>query len=328
MSQCTIRLACYEDKRNIMRFLDKYWQSGHILARDCDMFSWQYGFGEQFSIVIGVDEDDVIQGVLGFVVYSTDGKQKPDICLALWKANPGHAFLGMRLLYFLKKNVSHRHIFCVGINLSTTRKIYEDFGFKIGKMRQWYRLGPQREYKIALVRDFQIPDVTERQINILRISGVDETNLWPNKIASTLPYKSAVYVKNRYLSHPIYHYELYLAKGDNQKELLLIMRRQEVFGKCVLRLVDLIGSVDLLPLCTKAIDGILREIGAEYVDIYEVGVSEKHMLSAGFRLVESSGNIVPNYFYPYLQKNVPIYYATDDDNVRIFRGDGDQDRPN
>ena len=40
--------------------------------------------------------------------------------------------------------------------------------------------------------------------------------------------------------------------------------------------------------------------------------------------------IIPNYFNPYLQKNIEIYFFVDSkkiDKVRLFKGDGDQDRP-
>ena len=57
------------------------------------------------------------------------------------------------------------------------------------------------------------------------------------------------------------------------------------------------------------------------------------MKSSGFKLINQNSNelIIPNYFNPYLQKNIQIYFFVDSkdiDKVILFKGDGDQDRPN
>ena len=41
--------------------------------------------------------------------------------------------------------------------------------------------------------------------------------------------------------------------------------------------------------------------------------------------------VIPNYFEPFVQKNIAINYFTDSqalENLRIYKADGDQDRPN
>jgi hypothetical protein len=52
--------------------------------------------------------------------------------------------------------------------------------------------------------------------------------------------------------------------------------------------------------------------------------------AAGFIPVNpSGGDIVPDHFEPFEQRNAPIRFAIKTDRpVVIFKGDGDQDRPN
>ena len=67
----------------------------------------------------------------------------------------------------------------------------------------------------------------------------------------------------------------------------------------------------------------------EYIDIYEVGIEDATLEEAGFiERKEEDSNIIPNYFEPFVQKNIEIYYMSNcKDKFRIFKGDGDQDRP-
>ena len=53
------------------------------------------------------------------------------------------------------------------------------------------------------------------------------------------------------------------------------------------------------------------------------------MNQAGFILrTPSDSNVIPNYFEPFDQSNVPIFYFTNTNGkIYFFKGDGDQDRP-
>lgn len=89
----------------------------------------------------------------------------------------------------------------------------------------------------------------------------------------TIPYKSCGYVSKRYLNHPAYVYYVYaLRKDEGKTESLFIFRIQECQGKRVLRFVDCIGKYDEIPFATAFIDGLMEEMDAEYVDMYEAGI--------------------------------------------------------
>ena len=67
----------------------------------------------------------------------------------------------------------------------------------------------------------------------------------------------------------------------------------------------------------------------EYVDFYCHGIPIETMKKLGFKLKdEYDSNIIPNYFEPFIQENIPIYFfTTSNENSYIFKADGDQDRP-
>jgi hypothetical protein len=63
------------------------------------------------------------------------------------------------------------------------------------------------------------------------------------------------------------------------------------------------------------------------------GIPENILFKSGFNKLKrkSSETIIPNYFEPFEQKNITIdFFVSSQEmgNVRIYKGDGDQDRPN
>ena len=96
MGNYTIRFAEYDDIPAIMNYIDNYWKKGHILAVNQALFKWQYVNHERVNFVIGLNEENNICGILGFIPYSADDDK--DIALALWKARHSESFLGIRLI--------------------------------------------------------------------------------------------------------------------------------------------------------------------------------------------------------------------------------------
>ena len=328
-----IRFAKVTEIPLIMRFIDEYWKKNHILATNKELFEWQYVFDNKVNYVIGIDNNNEILGVLGYILYSE--KDVQDICLALWKAKEGTGFLGIKLLMYLTKEIPHRSIFCNGINLKTTEDIYKRAGFQIGELEQWYRLSNKiTDYKIAKVVDKTIIS-TEKNYDIIlsKVTSIEEINeICDSSIfdKESLPYKSALYFEMRYLNHPIYEYDVYAVSFNNEAaKALLVLRTQCCNDAKAIRIVDFVSrDKDLLYKCSNAIDKLIEDTDAEYADMYEFGLSGELLEKSGWSKVGNDSNIIPNYFSPFEQKNVQIFISTTDDNIVIFKGDGDQDRPN
>ena len=98
----------------------------------------------------------------------------------------------------------------------------------------------------------------------------------------------------------------------------------------VVRLVDYIGTDEVLPRLGGALDDLLRESGAEYMDCYNAGIPSELWQAAGFcERREGDGTIIPNYLTPPLRNNTEYYYFTSDpEQFVLFKADGDQDRAN
>ncbi len=323
-----IRLATEQDIPQIMEFIDTHWRKGHILSRDRVLFEWQYKEGSDVHMVLGFREN-ILCGVLGFVTYGTS--EEKDLALALWKALEGEGFLGIQMLAYVMEQVPHRLLMCTGINRTTTAAIYERMGLRTGVMVQWYRLNRTEHYRIAKVVDESIPSVKTMHAEIRELASFAEFDTLfdyeDDAFKDAIPYKSREYIRHRYYDHPSYVYHVMGHICGEKVKTALVIRVQECNGSCAIRVVDVLGDSSTVACFTPFLDEYMQQNHAEYMDLYEVGLSEEMLKEAGWKQVAGSGNIIPNYFAPYAAENIDIYYCTADEKAVLFKGDGDQDRP-
>lgn len=330
MSDYLIRYATKADIPQIKEFIDKNWKKNHILVREARLFEWQYT-SDKLDCVLGLDDNGNIQGMLGFISYSDEDDR--DIATSMWKANPGTGFLGVKLIMFLLNNEQHRTLFSPGINMKTSGGIYKRLDIATGKMNHWYRLRKMDNFQIAKIIDGDIPKYSQKQIeSIVKYSDYDSFRLdfEHQKYVSkeSVPYKSMEYIKRRYFSHPSYEYLIYGLKDEGETRIVIVLRIQECNDSKAIRFVDCIGDYKLIGSATAFIDKLLDETKAEYIDMYEKGISREVLQSSGWTDIVDTENIIPNYFSPYIQSNVEVNFCTTNENIILFRGDGDQDRPN
>ena len=330
MLEYNIRYATQNDIPSIMKFIDENWKKGHILSRNRELFEWQY-ISDKVNMIIAEDKKFKIQAILGFIVYGND--ERKDISLSLWKAKEKTGFLGMKLLVFLLNEEPHRYMFCNGINIDSSEKIYHRLGIETAKLKQWYRLRPCEKYQIAKIIDKTIPNVKKNdKLKLVNISYYDKLiETASDKLfdSEEVPFKSHEYIKKRYFNHSIYKYIVMgVQQENNQIETVIVFRVQEYRQQKVLRIIDVIGRKELIYEVTIQIDNIAENLGAEYIDMYEIGLDKTKMYKAGYRLVGENENIIPNYFAPFVQSNIDINICTTYSDIVLFKGDGDQDRPN
>lgn len=323
-----IRFARKSDIDAIMRFIHDYWSKTHILAKDREIFEFQYVYGDEVCFVLSlVRETEEIEGVLGYIPYASEGER--DIFTALWKVKKGkNMFQGMELLYFLEENARCRFLFCAGINPGTF-SIYKYMKKEIGSLRHYYMLNDLPDYRIAeiSVKKFAAPAAG---MQVTAVEGFEEFAEDFLRIRfEAYPRKSLEYIKRRYFEHPEYRYEVFRIAGDGECGFLFC-RVQEAEGSRVLRIVDYMGSAACFAGAGEFLHGMMKRRGFEYVDMLALGMPEETMEKAGFvGLEEEDSNIIPNYFEPFVRENVTIYtFCPKGLSVRMFKGDGDQDRPN
>ena len=287
---------------------------------------------DKLDYVIALDADKNIQGMLGFISYDNNGER--DIATSMWKANQGTGFLGIKLLMFTQKNEPHRTLFSPGINVRTSGRIYNRMGITLGKMNQWYRLHKQSQYVVARIVDGNIPEILQHEkACLIRYNKIEDLladfNFDLYVLKKTVPYKSLEYLKRRYFNHPSYNYLIYGVKADGKEtSAVIVIKIQECDELRVLRFIDCIGDLSAIMYISTCLDNLLEKTNSEYIDMYEKGLDEKMLKFAGWTKLDETENIIPNYFTPYEQRNVEIHYCTTDDNIVLFKGDGDQDRPN
>ena len=327
-----IRFATPADIPNIMKFFDTYWKENHILARDENFFKYFCQSEENKVDFVISEENGELKATLGFIPYSKNAPR--DVMLIMWKnTNKSDPILGMKLLDFLHKNGGVRISASPGTNPRTTKGVYEYFGYTFDKMIHWYRLNPNCEYKIAVVKDKTISSVKNSKVKWKEFSTFEEMtsamDMEEYKNSSPKPYKENWYIRKRYFNHPVYKYYAFgIEKDDSKVYATFFYRVQECNGSRVIKLVDCIGDCRDFSLIGSVLDEILQRHNAEYVDIYEIGVDDEFLIEGGFLKVDDSENIIPNYFVPYEAKNIDIYYCSTEPKIIMFNGDGDQDRPN
>lgn len=327
----TIRRAVYDDIPDIMRFMDEHWKPGNILAKNRDFFEWQFLDGDKLNMFIGVDEEcGKIYGMMGAIVYNKSSN--PDVSGCTWQViKSSNPILGLEIQDYMFQELNVRYGCSAGLSDKSVR-LNELFGDKIIVMDHYYRLADKEEYMIAKVKKKVIPVVENTGYCLELIYTVDEMKqiISEEELAEQILSKDYFYIQRRYFEHPIYHYDIWKIldkKGDARA--ILITRDETVGDQKICKIIDYYGKSDFLGCITSALDNLINERDYEFIDIYSYGVPTSLYEQAGFNCCdENSENVIPNYFHPFIQKNVALrmieYWIP---GLRMFRGDGDQDRP-
>lgn len=325
-----IRFAGENDIQGIMEFIDRYWRKDHILGKNAAFFRYEHLIDGEVTYVISENTEGKIDAILGYIPY---GKKNRDVMTVMWKANhTGNPTLGLDLFCFLQKNADVRIIASPGSG-KKLRGLYAYLGYQFGKMTQWYRLCRKEEYQIVTISDRRIPQPIHQQYSYKKYETWDSltADFSFDKYYKTnpKPLKEDWYFKKRYFDHPIYQYDIYgLIDEKDEVNTLLVFRLTSIGEACVLRFIDCIGDFENLKNATELVDHLLAQYNAECIDCYETGVPDYCFSEAGWIKTEETENVIPNYFAPFIQENIDIHYFSTDPDVVLFKGDGDQDRPN
>lgn len=328
-----IREAAVQDQDNIIQFIKDFWDENHIFVKSPDLFRYQYQSGDQIHFVLGIDNNELVS-ILGYIPYSNE-KDYVDIFLAMWMTSPNMKTGNIGLLlnkYLLDKG--YRSVSCCGI-ANRVKGLYKFLGYTTGTLEHYYMLNNDR-------KDFTIPEINhpvERKLHpdkgsdLLRITNFNELkekfnfDLYKKRYF----YKDQDYIKKRYFEHPFYQYQIFGVDKEGAITSLLITREISINGSKLLRVIDFIGEEQDLGAIGHELQKIMNTYEYEYIDFYQYGISEDILNASGFvKRDKKDSNIIPNYFEPFEKKNVDIHFATNitEHKYYIFKGDGDQDRPN
>ena len=319
----------------VMDFIGKEWAKGHILSKDMELMSWQYGANTNFYNWFLGTNGGSISGILGFIPISKFDSSLVNhdfIWLALWKVRDGKKTqgLGLRLLRELLSKRPASGFGVLGINPDHL-KLYKSLGFEVGQLIQSYIINQNSEQTLILNPMNELLPRAKSGNAILKLIEKKDLRNISLKSDEIIPSKSSRYFMKRFYSHPIYTYQVYLVQKDSKDKALIATRIAEHEGSKALRIVDFYGEESILAECGSALQNLMDIRDCEYCDFWQYGVSEDTLTKCGFSDASNSSVVIPNFFEPFKSEVAPISFAiksSKDTPFRIFRADGDQDRPN
>jgi hypothetical protein len=340
MSIYCLNLCKEEEKSQLIDFIRDYWQKDHIFTKSDEMLRFQHYncINKEFNFVLAHNtQTGEIDGVIGLIPlsqYDPDLAEFNETWGGIWKVRPDVKnneidMLGLLLFDAFKKYNSHCSI---GMS-EIAKKFHRIKKYTMGVMNQYYLLNSDfKEFKIASIPSRHDKKNTVENNSDYSLKFIQDIATVSEGVVTSVyrPQKSLTFLLNRYQRHPIYKY-LFWGVYDKRDTLatILVTRKIEVSGSKVIRIVDVFGSLEGLGSLKREFLDILREESAEYIDIMNYGIHPQVFEGLGFELLDPLGEIIiPNYFEPFLRKNIVLDCAyKSPDNYVIFKADSDQDRP-
>lgn len=329
----SIRQGVYEDIPRIQTFIDEHWQKDHIFVRNRDFFEWQFlNADSKLNMIIAENpQTGNIYGIVGVILYNES--ENPDASGTMFTViKSENPMLAIDISDYLYSHFNTRYVCSPGLRPKAV-KMNKLLGCKIAKMDHYYRLNDIDTYHIANIKDRKLPAIEDSGFALRPISSVKEMKsiISEQALMNGLLSKSYSYIEKRYFEHPIYKYDIWgISEPDKEPVAVLITREENVGSYKACKIIDYYGDNAYLGKITYSIDRLMKEKEYEFVDVYSFGVPREIYEEAGFVACddEDDNNIIPNYYHPFEQRNIPRYLVDIEvDGVRLFRGDGDQDRP-
>lgn len=328
-----------EDLPRLLSFIDTYWKKNHILVRSKEILDFQYYNREKdkYDFVLAENtqtgELDGIRGWIRVAQYDPALSEYDEVWSAVSKVrtdveNNEIKVLGSYLWRYLEK---HKGFGTVGISRFSFA-MHTAIRHKLCSLGQYFILNNEtREYKIATVpADYQhstgIVESNWHLREIEDINSVDEDAV----PAYYRPFKSKTYLINRFAKHPVYKYHFYGIYEDNLLIAILVGKFVEINGGKILRIVDVLGSLEEADNLYEGFQTLLHDTGSEYVDFLCYGIDDAVFQRMGFDKLDLKQEqlIIPNYFEPFEAKNIIINGAYKPaERYCMFKADADQDRP-
>ena len=331
-----LRFGDYADVSTVTKFIEEHWKQGHVLSRDRELFEYMYLENDgrlNFALAFEPLSNELI-AILGYIPSDALHSR---ISLSMWKSRPDAHLrkykAGLVVLRFLIDELKPRSIFSTGIS-ADTRDVYKFLGYSCDTMNHHVIVNSQLNdfgiIKNPPVTSFYAHSSESVASSIAVISSVEDLRYAASKLDFAETLKDVEYVSHRYLNHPRFKYEVREVLLKNKTVGILFFRRLFANNRSCIRIIDVFGAETCLK---SAIGPLAQEMlmnGDEYIDLLSWGLDGSQLNEAGFaNCREFADCVVPEYFSPFSQTNVDRWLFTNlPDTEIIYKGDGDQDRPN
>ena len=330
------RFANNSDHDDIARFVNDYWKQGHVLSRDRELFEFMFLEKDgRLNFVIALDpQSNEVIAILGFI--PTDALHSR-IFLSMWKSRPDAHLrkykAGLSVLRFLIDELKPKSIFSTGIS-AETRDAYKFLGYSCDVMNHYVIVNNEiDDFKIIKnppVQSFysESSDLAVSSFAVIK-SDVELRNAI-SKLDLSEALKDIDYLCHRYLNHPRFKYEVREVILNTKTVGILFFRRLFANDRSCIRIIDVVGAEACLKSAFEPLAQEMHMNGDEYIDLLSWGLDSNQLNEAGFANCRVFADcVVPEYFSPFSQTNVDRWLFTNlPDTEIIFKGDGDQDRPN
>lgn len=325
MSAPVLRLARPDEAQKVVDFINANFDWRLPLVNREEYFNFYYKSGEQLQFALAEAEGALV-AVAGYIRASN--APDADIWVSVWVAAKGHNGVGLELMDALPTLTGAQVVACNNIR-PKTMAFYRFLGWYADRVGHFYRLAGLDEYRLARVTDATVLPAGG-DLTLEPVKSPEALAALGMPASPHTPRKDVWYMQRRYFAFPHLTYSVYAAKAGGHLLAYLVCRVVDSGQGKALRIADFVGDTSLLPRLGAAIDGLLKQSGAEYAECYCAGVDPAVMAAAGFsERKEGDANILPNYLQPPLFENTEYYYFTSDpDRFVLFKADGDQDRPN
>ena len=327
-----ITQAELKDTDEIMEFINSYWKKEHILAISKNFFLYEFKKEQKLNIIIAKDDlSNQILGFIGFFYYNS--KDLPDLSGSIWKIRPDmeSKLLGIKIRNHFVKTIKHRFFATPGPGIHM-KPVYKVMRMDWFQMSQYYFANDSvKEYslisnpKIKLISRVNSSNIDiKRAMDIKNLEGFEFNN-------DIVPLKDLNYIEKKYFNHPIYEYHIYYININCSIKNIFVCRQAHAENSSAYRIVDFFGELDYIQEIVAFLDNYIKSNDIEYVDFICHGYDNNTLINAGFNKVdfEDCHTIIPNYFEPFIKKNIPIYCVSNKTNktYRQHKADGDMDRP-
>lgn len=338
MSIYDIHFCKYNELPELQNFIDKHWRKGHVLSYSKELFEFQHKLPgkDYYSFVIAKNtksnEIDAVYGYIETCIYDIT-RTIPNIGWgAVWKVrddvqNKEIGKLGLKMLKFILKKSDIETFAALGIS-KTHKDIAISLNCKVGETEHYYIVNnAYTNYVVAKNPESRTMTSSDDNLELTSVDDISNYSISKNDN----PFKNISYFIGRYQNHPFFKYNFWLVKNNRDVVAIFVIRKINVVGRDIFRIIDFIGSIPAGKSMLQSVQNILQENNAEYVDCINAGLPINMFTDLGFAIAPHNDSVViPEHLDPLEHRYVPLEfeYMDEDMNLIIFKGDGDQDRPN
>ena len=311
----------------LKNFIKKNYNENHIMVSSNKIYKFYFLNDSAKMNFVGTFEKKKLISILGIIKnIQWDPKLKNDIQFSMWVNKKNIKTSGLENLLFILNQYKHHSIYTTGLNKKTSLRVYKLFS-EIKEFNHFFLPNPFLKKKICK---------TKRKVNIDNKSDNFKILKKTYKISnlpkySYFPKKSIKFFNNKYAKNPFYKY--YFMEMYYKKEIKIFFVCRDIYLSkqkvTISRIVDFYGDFPKNISFKNEFLSFIISKKIEYLDFLIFGLKIDLLNKQGF-LLKNKDELVPNYFEPFVKKNIKLGIAVIKNCYKnkliIVKADGDQER--